>query len=227
MCLLTALISKNKKISYWSLFWISLFFTPTVGIFVGLVYPRKEKTEEPKKEISTKSDDSPKFYLIVLLVVIIAYFLFMTSCANHQYENPDVKEKSEHAKSENENNREEDISIVKIETGYDPEHNTSNLWLPCIAIKFKNISDRDINDYMKITAIFIDNSNEEQIGTEYVYLATPDKILLSGTSKQISLTCSIGWYAIQNQSVTAKIYMNKDLVRTVEIEKREFEGMIR
>lgn len=119
------------------------------------------------------------------------------------------------------------ISIDKIETGFDPYHNSSDLWLPCVAIKFKNISNRDINDYVKVTAIFIDNSNAEQIGTEFIFLATPDKLLLSGTTKQITLSSSIGWSAVQNQSVTAKIYVNNELIKTLNIEKREFDGMIR
>lgn len=119
------------------------------------------------------------------------------------------------------------ISIVKIETGFDPYHNSSNLWLPCVTIKFKNISNEDIKDFVNVTAIFIDNAKEEQIGTDYVYLATSSRLLLSGTTKQISLSSSIGWYTLQNQSVTVKIYVNDDLVKTLSVERKEFDGMIR
>lgn len=119
------------------------------------------------------------------------------------------------------------ISIVKIETGFDPYHNSSNLWLPCVAIKFKNISNQDINDFIKVTTIFIDNSEGEQIGTDYSYLTTESKMLINGTTKQMKFSSSTGWYAVQNQNVTAKIYVDDELVKTLKVENREFDGMIR
>lgn len=119
------------------------------------------------------------------------------------------------------------ISIVKIETGYDPYHNTSNLWLPCIAIKFKNISNQDINDDIKITTIFIDNTEGEQIGSDFNYLSTNSEIFISGTTKQLTFSCYTGWYAIQNQDVKAKIYVNDKHIETLNIINREFDGMIR
>ena len=119
------------------------------------------------------------------------------------------------------------ISIEQIETGFDPYHNSSSLWLPCVTLKFKNISNNDINDYVEVKAIFIDNAKVEQIGSEFHYLASPEELFLNGTTKQLSLSCSFGWSAVQNQSVTAKVYVNDELIKTLNIEKREFDGRIK
>jgi hypothetical protein len=119
------------------------------------------------------------------------------------------------------------ISIVEIETGFDPYHNSSDLWLPCVAIKFKNISNQDINDLIKVTTIFIDNSEGEQIGTDYNYLTSKTEMLICGTTKQMRFSGSTGWYGIQNQNVTAKIYIEDELVKSLKVNNKEFDGMIR
>lgn len=119
------------------------------------------------------------------------------------------------------------ISIVQIETGYDPYHNNSNLWLPCVTIKFKNISNQNITDFKQITAVFIDNSKGEQIGSSTEYLSAKPSVFVSGTSKQINFYSSTGWYAIPDHDIIAKIFIGEELITTYNIEKKEFDGLIR
>lgn len=122
---------------------------------------------------------------------------------------------------------EQQISIVKVVTGFDP-NNSDNLWLPCLVIEFKNISSADIRSDIKVSAIFVDNNKDEQMSSDFQFLSSDfgSDLFLSGTKKQIKLNCTIGWYALQNQNVSAKIYLNDSLVRTVKIDDQEFDGMI-
>lgn len=119
------------------------------------------------------------------------------------------------------------ISIKRIEAGYNP-HNSEGIWVPCVAIMFKNISNRDIAQYIKITVIFINNTKEEQMDTDYQYLATSSRIFISGTTKQLPFSSSTGWYgATRGLDVTARIYVDDELVLTKKIPTGEFDGMIR
>lgn len=120
----------------------------------------------------------------------------------------------------------EKLKIISIQTGYDPYHNMSNLFLPCIAVKFQNNSGKDINDFIKVTAIFIDNSKNEQIATEYSFLTSNSEPFLNGASKQIRLASERGWYAVQNQDISVKLYLGDELIKTLSVDKREFNGMI-
>ena len=137
------------------------------------------------------------------------------------YENQETEMANSEAVLYNDN-----ISIVKIETGFDP-YKQNNLWLPCIAIKFKNISNNDINDFLKVSTIFINNSTNEQIGSDVDFLTSRSDILTSGTTKQLKFHASIGWYGISSQDITAKIYFEGELIKTLKVDVREFDGLIR
>lgn len=192
-----------------------------------------------------------------LIILVMLFAIIITSCQNNN-KPQDVKETPEYRQllAENDslkkmlepiiNQQQKEkanskgivyngkISIIKIETGFDPYHNSSNLWLPCVAIKFKNISSQDISKLILVSAIFIDNSKGEQIGSSEISLVSSSDMFISGTTKQINLSSSIGWYAVQNQDVSVKIYMEdysnnskKELVQTLKISNAEFDGMIR
>jgi hypothetical protein len=118
------------------------------------------------------------------------------------------------------------IQVVTVKTGFDPYHNTDNLWLPAITLMFKNISKGDINDFIKVRAVFIDNSSGEQLAEDYEYLCTSSRPLISGTKKQITLQSSVGWYAVQNQNVSVKISIEDDPFKTYKIKNTEFRGRI-
>ena len=100
------------------------------------------------------------------------------------------------------------------------------MWLPCVAIKFENISNNDIKEYIKVSAIFIDNNKNEQIGSDLAFLASSSESLLSHTSKQLSLTSGSGWAYFVNKSVTVKIYVGDEFVKSLKISNNEFDGTI-
>lgn len=118
------------------------------------------------------------------------------------------------------------IQVVTVKTGFDPYHNTDNLWLPAITLMFKNISKGDINDFIEVRAVFINNTSGEQLAEDYEYLCTNSRPLITGTKKQITLQSSVGWYAVQNQNVSVKISIEDDPFKTYKIKNREFRGRI-
>jgi len=118
------------------------------------------------------------------------------------------------------------VQVVTVKTGFDPYHNYDNLWLPTIAIMFQNISERDIIDFIKVRAVFIDNKTGEQIAEDHLYLCTSSRPFVSGTKKQISLKSSVGWYAVKNQNVSVKISIEDDAFKTYKVKNAEFDGRI-
>ncbi|MEI7595487.1 MAG: hypothetical protein WCK02_07035 [Bacteroidota bacterium] len=116
----------------------------------------------------------------------------------------------------------EKISIEELQTGFQYE----GMFIPCVLIKLKNISNMDIQEYVKVQVIFIDNSKKEQIGETHKYLASPDEKLLQGYSKRLSFLSSIGWFAVQNQDVTANIFINDVLIKTINIKRKQLSGLM-
>jgi hypothetical protein len=124
------------------------------------------------------------------------------------------------------------ISVQKIETGwYNGYHGNA----PCVAIKFKNISDIEIDELIHISVIFIDNTNGEELGSESKLLTAGNKMFIPGTTKQIRLESWKGWHNINinNKSITARIYVRNNpgasaqLIETVKIANRFFDGIIK
>lgn len=118
------------------------------------------------------------------------------------------------------------IQVITVMTGFDPYHNRDNLWLPTIALMFKNISNANITDYVEVRAVFINNSNGEQLAEDFEYLCTGTRPFSKDTKKQISLNSSIGWYAVQSQNISVKISIDKSPFKTYKIKNREFSGRI-
>lgn len=118
------------------------------------------------------------------------------------------------------------VQVVTVKTGYDPYHNMDNLFLPAITLMFKNISNSDISDYIKVRAVFINNTSGEQIAEDYEYLCTNSAPLIAGIKKQITLQSSVGWYALRNQNVSVKISIEDDPFKTYKIKNREYRGRI-
>ena len=118
------------------------------------------------------------------------------------------------------------VQVVTVKTGFDPYHNSSDLFLPAISLMFKNISKTDINDFIKVRAVFIDNSNGEQIGEDYTYLSTSSKPFSVGTKKQITLKSSVGGSFVQKQNVSVKISIEDDAFKSFKIKNREYRGRI-
>lgn len=118
------------------------------------------------------------------------------------------------------------VQVITVKTGFDPYHNYDNLWLPSIAIMFQNISESDIDDFIEVRAVFINNTTGEQLAEDNTYLCSSSGPFISGTKKQIRLQSSVGWYAVQNQNVSVKISIEDDAFKTYKIKNEEFDGRI-
>lgn len=118
------------------------------------------------------------------------------------------------------------IQVVNFATGFDPDHNNDGLWLPCVTLMFKNVSNDDLISFIKVRAVFINNTTSEQISEDYEFLCTDSRPFLSATKKQITLESKIGWYAIQNQDVSVRISIEKEQFKTYKIANQYFSGRI-
>ncbi len=98
--------------------------------------------------------------------------------------------------------------------------------MPAITLMFKNISDGNISDFIKVRAVFIDNSTDEQLAEDYEYLCYDSKPIMTGTKKQITLQLSVGWYAVQNQNVSVKVSIQEEPLNVYKIKNREYRGRI-
>jgi hypothetical protein len=116
--------------------------------------------------------------------------------------------------------------VVNFETGFDPYHNSDGLWLPAIAIMFKNVSNEDISEIVEVKAIFINNTTAEQISEASTLLSASSKPFLTGTKKQITLQSSVGWTAVQDQNVSVKIMIENRKYKSFKISNQEFNGRI-
>jgi hypothetical protein len=115
--------------------------------------------------------------------------------------------------------------VVRMDSGFDP-YNSDHLWLPEIAIMFKNISNSNIKEFIQIKGIFIDNSTKEQIGESTEFLCTESRPFIKGTQKQISLKSPVGWTAGVNHNVSVVIYIEDEEFKTVKIKNKEFSGRL-
>jgi hypothetical protein len=126
---------------------------------------------------------------------------------------------------------ESSISIQKIVTGMEQRYSDDILWYPCVAIKFKNNSNEDITDGIKITAVFIDNDKGEQIGSDLEFIAgVTSNRFIAGTTAKVTIKCSTGWGIGSYRNVTTRIYigdaLNDDkLIDTVKISNTIFMEM--
>jgi hypothetical protein len=118
------------------------------------------------------------------------------------------------------------IVIVKIATGYDPKLVSSN-FSPCVSIKFKNLSNNDIKENVKVTAIFIDNDKGEQFGTKTKYFISPSEPLLSNMTKHVGLICPVGMTCcMDNFNISVKVYVNDNLIQTLKVTPYELDASV-
>jgi len=120
------------------------------------------------------------------------------------------------------------IEVIKVMTGFDPYYSQQQgLWLPTITLMFKNTSSSEISDYIKVKAIFIDNSSGEQISDRSRYICTGTESILGGMKKQIPLRSKTGWYnGIGSKNISVKVYIEDDFFKSYKIKNEEFGGRI-
>lgn len=117
------------------------------------------------------------------------------------------------------------ISIQSIETGFYVSY-SGGIFRPTIAMKFVNISGRDIKESVQIKGIFIDNKTGEQLDDDSAYLISYGDLFINGANKQIKLECSLGWYFLSDQDVSVRLYINDNILQTMKIKNEEFYGRI-
>lgn len=61
MAFLVAQMSKEREIGFWTLFAISVFFTPFIGIIVGLLSKKKRNPNAPPEQVDVK-ETQDKFW---------------------------------------------------------------------------------------------------------------------------------------------------------------------
>lgn len=61
------------------------------------------------------------------------------------------------------------IEISDYKTGFYP----SSVWKPAIEIKFKNISGKNLNEFIKVQAVFVDGNTDEQLSSKSLYICNP------------------------------------------------------
>ena len=62
---LVALTGSNKRLGYWGVFWISIFFSPVVGLICGVASSVREKQPEKEKEselVKRYKREHPEWY---------------------------------------------------------------------------------------------------------------------------------------------------------------------
>lgn len=130
------------------------------------------------------------------------------------------KQKMSESKTDTLKKVSEQFEIKSIETGF----MANNLWHPSVKIEIQNITNNDIKDFIEVTAIFVNAKTGEQIGTKSSYISSKMKPFLSGLKKKKVLFPNIGFKGtITNLDITAKIYIEDELIDDVNINNVELE----
>lgn len=126
------------------------------------------------------------------------------------------------------NRKENILKIIKLEkivTGY---YTGRRNWAPSAVLTFKNISNQDITQSVAIEVVFFDEDENEQLSAETKHLigfATNTR-LAAGNSSTIQFASDLGWNIIPfGKRITAKIYIEKKLIETVEINEIEISSL--
>lgn len=117
------------------------------------------------------------------------------------------------------------LALTRVKTGY-VVSNYETLFLPSITVEIKNLSQNDLRESITFKAIFIDNSNGEQLSNEIKWFCSSSSPFLGGLTSQFTLSSSIGWTAIINQNVSVRLYLNDELIKQYKVAKEEYFGRI-
>jgi hypothetical protein len=142
---------------------------------------------------------------------------------NHQNKEQSLnKPKAEENKELLINNK---LQISRIKTGYIASV-YENLFLPAITLEFKNVSQNDFNESIKLDVYFIDQNSGEQMSKAYNFFTDKHSIIMVGMTKQVTLQSSIGWSAIKDQKVQARLYINDKFYKAYKITNSEYFGRL-
>jgi hypothetical protein len=104
--------------------------------------------------------------------------------------------------------------------------NSDGLFLPAITIEFKNNSSEDLNTQVELKYVFINKKTSEQIYENTRIFAASYLTLVGGLTKQITESSDMGWYALKDQEVSVRIYVNDTFWKEFSIENSTYEGRI-
>jgi hypothetical protein len=117
------------------------------------------------------------------------------------------------------------VRIESVDSEWDWSGSLGNRLLhPQLRIKFKNISDKDI-DRLVVKATFINTSNKEIFDDALTYvIGYGDTPLRPGYSKTAYLTSSVGYKsdlaALNFPNLVAEIYVNDKFYKKIRIRKK-------
>lgn len=117
------------------------------------------------------------------------------------------------------------LSMTRSKTGY-LWMNSDGLFLPAITIEFKNTSSEDLNTQVVLKYVFINKKTSEQIYENTRIFASSYETLVGGLTKQITESSDMGWYALKDQEVSVRIYINDTFWKEFSIETSTYEGRI-
>lgn len=114
------------------------------------------------------------------------------------------------------------LEVVEYKTGYyeyvDYNHGQI-IYQPIVILKIKNVSNKPLNESIKITAVFI--ADDEEWSNESVYFQSSfDTPLQPNISRQTSVKSNVGWtnfLGIGKKNVVCKMMINGDAFQTFKI----------
>lgn len=115
------------------------------------------------------------------------------------------------------------LQLTRDKTGYIASE-YENLFLPAITLEFKNLTQNDISENITLDVYFINEITGEQISKDYSFFLDEHSKLMGGLTKQVTLKSSIGWSAVKNQKVSARLYLNDQFIRVFQIPPTEYLG---
>lgn len=110
------------------------------------------------------------------------------------------------------------IQVSTVSTGF----KATTLWMPAIEVKVKNISNQDLQEYIKLKAVFIDTDNNEQLGVKVRYISTSSEMFVNGTVKKELLMPGKGFRgSFIKLNLSVKLYLEDHFIKTYKIVNKE------
>jgi antitoxin component YwqK of YwqJK toxin-antitoxin module len=119
----------------------------------------------------------------------------------------------------------EKLELVKMETGFYEYKNLNNyqvLYQPMVIMKWKNISDKPLEEKVEIEGVFISDGEEWSKGSDY-FQGYSDTPLQPGLARQCAIQSSVGYTnynSISGAKVKCQIFINQKLYKTVDIKDK-------
>lgn len=120
----------------------------------------------------------------------------------------------------------EKLELLKMKTGFYEYRDLNSyqvLYQPMVIMKWKNISDKPLEEKIEIEGVFISEGEEWSKGSDY-FQGYSDTPLQPGLARQCAIQSSVGYtsyFSISKANVKCQIFINQKLYKTVNI-KNEY-----